>query len=32
LKIEGYLAWKWGVAGDVVTSSQFLSRPPLIGD
>ena len=32
LKIEGYLAWKWGIAADVVRSSQFLNRPPLIGD
>ena len=32
LKIEGYLAWKWGNATDIVTSSPFLNRPPLIGD
>ena len=32
LKIEGYLAWKWGIPADIVTSSPFLNRPPLIGD
>lgn len=32
LKVEGYLAWKWGIAADVVTSSPFVNRPPLIGD
>jgi len=32
LKIEGYLAWKWGIAADIVTSNPFLNRPPLIGD
>lgn len=32
LKVEGYLAWKWGIAADIVTSSPFLNRPPLIGD
>jgi hypothetical protein len=32
LKIEGYLANKWGNAADIVTSSPFLNRPPLIGD
>lgn len=32
LKIEGYLAWKWGIPSDIVTSSPFLNRPPLIGD
>lgn len=32
LKIEGYLAWKWGIVADLVTSSPFLNRPPLIGD
>ena len=32
LKIEGYLAWKWGIASELVTSSAFLNRPPLIGD
>ena len=32
LMIEGYLAWKWGNAVDIVTSSPFINRPPLIGD
>ena len=32
LEVEGYLAWKWGIAADVVTSSPFVNRPPLIGD
>jgi hypothetical protein len=32
LKVEGYLAWKWGIASNVVTSSPFVNRPPLIGD
>lgn len=32
LKVEGYLAWKWGIAADVVKSSPFVNRPPLIGD
>ena len=32
LKIEGYLANKWGNAADTVASSPFLNRPPLIGD
>ena len=32
LKIEGYLAWKWGVSNNIVTSSPFINRPPLIGD
>lgn len=32
LKVEGYLAWKWGIAADMVVSSPFVNRPPLIGD
>ena len=32
LKIEGYLAHKWGIAADLETTSPFLNRPPLIGD
>ena len=31
-QIEGYLAWKWGLRGALITGSPFLNRPPLIGD
>ena len=32
LKAEAYLAWKWGIRTNIVKSSPFLNRPPLIGD
>ena len=32
LKIEGYLAWKWGINSNVVRSNLFLNRPPMIVD
>lgn len=32
MKVLGHLAWKWGNAAGLVTSSPFLNRPPLIGD
>lgn len=32
LKIEGYLAWKWGINNNIVTNSPFINRPPMIGD
>jgi hypothetical protein len=28
-KIEGYLAWKWGVKGNLPTTSPYLRFPPL---
>lgn len=31
-KIEGYMAWKWGLADMLVATSPFKNRPPLIGD
>ena len=31
-KTEGYLAWKWGIQGNLVASHPFKNRPPLIGD
>lgn len=30
--IEGYLAWKWGLQGNLPASHPFANRPPLIGD
>ena len=32
LMIEGYLAWKWGINNNLLTSSPYINRPPLIGD
>ncbi|MFN8711204.1 MAG: hypothetical protein ACK5Z2_00025 [Bacteroidota bacterium] len=32
LLIEGYLAWKWGINNNLLTSSPYINRPPLIGD
>lgn len=29
--IEGYLAWKWGLAGSLLSTHPFYNRPPLIG-
>jgi len=31
-KIEGYLAWKWNLAGNLGAGHRFVSRPPMIGD
>jgi len=31
-KIEGYLAWKWALNGDLAGSHRFATRPPTIGD
>lgn len=30
--IEGYLAWKWGLQGNLSASHPFRNRPPLISD
>lgn len=30
-RIEGYLAWKWGLASSLDASHPFYNRPPLIG-
>ena len=30
--IEGYLAWKWGLQGNLPATHPFANRPPLIGD
>jgi hypothetical protein len=32
LRIEGYLAWKWGLTGNLPATHPFKNRPPLIGD
>jgi hypothetical protein len=32
MKVLGHLAWKWGNAANLVTSSPFLNCPPLLGD
>ena len=32
LKIEGYLAWKWGNADSLPTNHPFKNRPPYVGD
>lgn len=32
LKIEGYLAWKWGINTNIPSSSPYINRPPMIGD
>jgi hypothetical protein len=29
---EGYLAWKWGLTGNLSASHPFKNRPPVIGD
>lgn len=31
-KVEGYLAWKWNLAGNLGAGHRFASRPPMIGD
>lgn len=31
-KVEGYLAWKWNLAGNLGAGHRFVSRPPMIGD
>jgi hypothetical protein len=30
--VEGYLAWKWGLASNLPASHTFKNRPPVIGD
>jgi len=30
--IEGYLAWKWDLKGNLPATHPFVNRPPLIGD
>jgi hypothetical protein len=31
-KVEGYLAWKWGLVANLPASHPYKNRPPLIGD
>jgi hypothetical protein len=31
-KVEGYLAWKWGLQNRLSAVNSFCNRPPLIGD
>lgn len=31
-KIEGYLAWKWGLVDKLPSTHPFITRPPLLGD
>ena len=31
-KVEGYLAWKWGLEANLGSTHPFASRPPTIGD
>lgn len=30
--IEGYLAWKWGLQTNLLSTHPFVNRPPMIGD
>ena len=30
-RIEGYLAWKWGLQNALIAGHPFANRPPLIG-
>jgi hypothetical protein len=31
-RIEGYLAWKWGLRSALIAAHPYRNRPPLIGD
>jgi hypothetical protein len=31
-RLEGYLAWKWGLVANLRAAHPFKNRPPLIGD
>jgi hypothetical protein len=31
-KAEGYLAWKWGLQNNLISSHAFINRPPTTGD
>jgi hypothetical protein len=31
-RLEGYLAWKWGLVANLPAAHPFKNRPPLIGD
>jgi hypothetical protein len=31
-RVEGYLAWKWGLQDKLPSATWYRDRPPLIGD